>query len=93
VVLGKLLCGAYRLPFPERQLEKIHTFLRAVTVLGIGTTTADQFGRINAELSGLGRNIPTNDVWVAALGREHQLPVATLDDHFSRVSGLTVVRW
>jgi tRNA(fMet)-specific endonuclease VapC len=93
VVLGELLFGAYRLSFPERQIEKIQMFLRAVTVLGIGTNTADQFGRISADLSNRGQNIPTNDVWVAALGCEHQLPVATQDEHFSRVSGLTVLRW
>ena len=93
VVLGELFHGAYRLPFPERQIEKIRTFLRAVTVLGIGITTAQHFGQISAELSVSGKSIPANDVWVAALAREHQLPVVTEDEHFDRVPGITVLSW
>lgn len=93
IVLGELLHGAYRIPFPERQLEKIAIFMRAVTVLGITTATADQFGQISAELSTSGQPIPTNDVWIAAVAREHQLPLATQDAHFERVSGLKLLSW
>jgi predicted nucleic acid-binding protein len=44
-------------------------------------------------LSTEGKNIPTNDVWVAALAREHRLPLAAQDEHFSRVPDLNIVRW
>ena len=93
IALGELLHGAYRLPFPERQLQKIRTFLRAVTVLGVSTLTAEHFGKISAELSVTGQTIPVNDIWIAALAREYQLPVATHDAHFSRVDGISVLRW
>lgn len=93
IVLGELLHGAYRIPFPERQLEKIATFMRAVTVLGITTATADQLGQISAELSTSGQPIPTNDVWIAAVAREHQLPLAAQDAHFARVAGLQLLTW
>lgn len=33
--------------------------------------------------------IPTNDIWVAALALEHDLPLYALDEHFERVAGLT----
>jgi tRNA(fMet)-specific endonuclease VapC len=93
VVVGELYHGAYRLAFPQRQLEKINMFLKTVIVLGISLVTADQFGQISARLKTLGNNIPTNDVWVAALAREHQLPLAARDDHFERVEGITLVEW
>jgi len=93
IALGELLHGAYRLPFPERQLQKIRTFLQAVTVLGVSTLTAEHFGKISAELSVAGQMIPVNDIWIAALAREYQLPVATHDAHFSRVDGISVIFW
>jgi tRNA(fMet)-specific endonuclease VapC len=93
IALGELLHGAYRLSFPERQLQKIRTFLRAVTVLGVSTLTAEHFGKISAELSVTGQMIPANDIWIAALAREYQLPVATHDVHFTRVDGISVLRW
>ncbi len=64
-----------------------------MTVLAITARTAEIFGQISAELALAGTPIPTNDVWVAALAREHALPVATDDAHFARVPGLTVLRW
>jgi predicted nucleic acid-binding protein len=40
------------------------------------------------ELKKLGRPIPSNDVWIAALCRRHKLPVMSRDTHFDYVEGL-----
>jgi predicted nucleic acid-binding protein len=39
-----------------------------------------------------GVKIPVNDVWIAALAVESGLPLLARDEHFSRVSGLTVIQ-
>lgn len=93
VVLGELYHGAFRGRQREKELRWIQELLPAVTVLGITSKTAELFGQIGAELALAGTPIPTNDVWVAALAREHGLPVATDDAHFARVRGLTVFPW
>jgi len=85
IALGELFHGAWRLPFPKNQLEKIHTLQKAVIVLGLGTETADHFGQITAHLRVEGRTIPTNDAWIAALAREYRLPLVAEDEHFSWV--------
>jgi tRNA(fMet)-specific endonuclease VapC len=56
-------------------------------------TTAEFYGEIKAQLSLAGKPIPQNDIWIAAATKEHDLPVATRDRHFSFVSGLTVLQW
>jgi predicted nucleic acid-binding protein len=56
-------------------------------------STADQYGRVQAELARSGTPIPQNDAWIAALARQHHLPIATRDAHFSRVAGLTALPW
>ena len=93
VVLGELYHGAFRARQREKELRSIQELLPAVTVLGVTATTAELFGQIGAELALAGTPIPTNDVWVAALAREHGLPVATDDGHFDKVRGLTLLRW
>jgi len=37
--------------------------------------------------------IPQNDIWIAAAAKEHDLPIATRDRHFSFVPGLRVLQW
>jgi predicted nucleic acid-binding protein len=50
--------------------------------------TAHHGGRINAQLHKAGKTIPQNDIWIAAVALEHNLPVATRDEHFEYVEGL-----
>ncbi|MEM9595846.1 MAG: PIN domain-containing protein [Acidobacteriota bacterium] len=45
------------------------------------------------ELRTQGRPIPENDVWIAALARQHDEPVVSRDRHFEAVQGLRVVAW
>jgi predicted nucleic acid-binding protein len=93
IALGELLYGAYVLPFPERQMEKIKRFLEAVTILGVTHKTAEIFGQVSAELRKAGDMIPTNDIWIAALAQEHGLSLAAQDVHFDRVQTINVLQW
>jgi tRNA(fMet)-specific endonuclease VapC len=40
-----------------------------------------------------GKPIPENDLWIAAICVEHDLPLATVDSHFDYVEGLHVYSW
>ncbi|MBV9341237.1 MAG: hypothetical protein JO159_10160 [Acidobacteria bacterium] len=40
------------------------------------------------ELNKIGRPIPTNDAWIAALYRQHSLAVLSRDAHFDFVPGI-----
>lgn len=55
--------------------------------------TALQYGRIKQRLRRRGRPIPENDLWIAATAIQHQLVLASRDDHFTEVEGLTGERW
>jgi predicted nucleic acid-binding protein len=37
--------------------------------------------------------IPENDLWIAALARQHSLRLASRDAHFDKVPGLHRVSW
>ena len=74
----------------ERSLQRI---LDRSTVLEIGIETARHYAAIRLELKGAGNPIPANDVWIAALSRQHGMSVMSRDTHFDFVSGLRRRRW
>jgi len=92
-VLGKLYCGAHLSQNTGKHLAKIQTFLAAVAVLTPGLATAEHYGHLRAQLAKAGTPIPENDIWIAALALEHQLPLAARDAHFDLVIGLPVLKW
>lgn len=93
VALGELQYGARKSTSPARKLAQLEAFLPWVTVLPISEITAQHYGQIQVDLALSGTPIPQNDVWIAALAREHRLAVATRDAHFGRISGLDVLYW
>lgn len=93
IALGELLYGAYKSAFKAKTLAQIENFSQLCAILGVDEHTAGYYGRINAGLARLGKLIPQNDIWIAAIALEHNLPLATHDQHFSSVPGLTLMDW
>ncbi len=77
VVLGELHYGASRSQRREAQIERIRDFLRTAVLLLPDQATAEHYGQLKAELAQVGKPIPDNDLWIAALARQHDLPLAT----------------
>ncbi|CAN5362070.1 hypothetical protein BH09VER1_BH09VER1_53290 [soil metagenome] len=92
-VLGELQAGAYRMMRREKALQQIEAFLLTSTLLLPDEATAKNYGQIYAELALAGTPIPQNDMQIAALAREHGLPLAARDAHFRQIKDLTVVEW
>ncbi len=93
VVLGELYFGAKRAPHREQALTQVRNFLQNVALLLADEDTAERYGQIKAELAHVGKPIPDNDLWIAASARQHNLPLATRDEHFKRISELSVLAW
>jgi tRNA(fMet)-specific endonuclease VapC len=93
VVLGELHFGAQRAQRRLEQLAYIHDLLKYAVVLFADQDTTEVYGQVKAELARLGKAIPDNDLWIAAVARQHDLPLATRDAHFKQVPGLKTVAW
>ena len=91
--LGELYYGAYRSARPEKHLAQIERFLLAVDVLTADKETSVLYGKIASALALAGTPIPQNDIWIAAMAMQTGLPLATCDNHFDHVSGLSVLKW
>lgn len=93
VVLGEYRAGLMR----SRLRKAVEPWLEKLeyesVVLNATATTARLYAEIFNELRTAGRPIPTHDIWIAALAREHALPVVTRDAHLGFVKGVKVKGW
>jgi tRNA(fMet)-specific endonuclease VapC len=92
-VLGELYYGARKSSQASANLARIEQFAAAVAVLPCDATTARLYGEIKSALRSKGLPIPENDIWIAAVAEQYGLSLATRDEHFGYVAGLTTEAW
>ena len=93
IVLGEYMFGIAQ---SRRRMEYekwVRHVLRTFLVLNVGTETAVKYAEVRSELKRSGRPIPSNDMWIAALCRQHALPLMSRDRHYDSVEGLRRVGW
>lgn len=93
IVLAELLAGfaaGARLTKNREELERFMASPR-VSLLKPDERTARHYADIFVALRASGAPIPTNDLWIAALARQHRISLLTFDAHFQAVPGLTVL--
>ncbi len=60
--------------------------------LGIDRAVADRYAAMTRAMRLEGRLIGSNDLWIAAVALENELPIVTANqEHFQRVPGLRVI--
>ncbi len=93
IVLGEYRYGIRQSRERARYEAWLSESLPAFRVLAVDEETAEHYAEIRGQLKRKGTPIPANDVWVAALTRQHVLPLLTRDRHFDFVSGLKRIEW
>jgi tRNA(fMet)-specific endonuclease VapC len=71
----------------------LDAFLQRADVLCLRRETLPHYAEVRRQLKKDGTPIPANDCWIAALAKEHRLPVVSLDKHFDAVKGLRRISW
>ena len=92
-VLGELYYGARKSERQEANTARIDRFAAVNEVLLPDVESARHYGAIRDGLRRKGRPIPDNDIWVAAIARQHNLTLITRDTHFQEVEGLSIGSW
>lgn len=97
VAQAELLAGVELVVHEPRKQELRLPYAQVITmaadILPITSEVAEQFAHIFANLRRKGRPIDTNDSWIAAIARVHNLVVVTNDEHCQYVEGLQVEDW
>lgn len=93
VVLGEYRYGIAKSRHRARYRRWLDGLITDCRVLDVTEQTTHHYAAINVELRQTGKPIPTNDLWIAALCRQHELPLLSRDRHFDAVSGIQRLDW
>jgi len=88
IALGEYRFGIAGSRFRNRYERWLRENLPGKEVLPADIETAVYFAEIRRELKRAGTPIPWHDVWIAAIVRQHQLPILSRDVHFDWVKGI-----
>jgi tRNA(fMet)-specific endonuclease VapC len=95
-VVGELFQGAESSVRPERNRAVIEALLDHWQPLLPTIETARIYGRIRAAVFQRTTNLSVskrNDLWIAALCIQYELPLLTNDAGYDGIPGLTVIHW
>jgi tRNA(fMet)-specific endonuclease VapC len=93
IVLGEyrygILQSRHRLRYQEWLAESIYKY----RVLDVDEETAIAYAVLRSELKKAGTPIPSSDVWIAALCRQHSFALLSRDRHFDMIRGIERIDW
>jgi predicted nucleic acid-binding protein len=93
IVLGEFRFG---IGVSQRR-DQYETWLRRdlslFRVLPVVEETSLYYAAIRSELKASGSPIPANDAWIAALARQHRLPIVSRDTYFDKVKNIERLGW
>jgi tRNA(fMet)-specific endonuclease VapC len=98
IELPAVVLGEYRFGVAQSRRRKeyekwLEELIVATRVLSVDQETTSHYASIRSELKKAGKPIPSNDPWIAALARQHRLPLMSQDAHFDAVPGLKRIGW
>ena len=94
IAIAELRAG-FSLGMKKAENERLLTrFLDAssVEVVSITLKTTEVFASLFSRAKKAGVAVGTNDLWIAAIAAEHNLPILTLDKDFERMPGVRVIK-
>lgn len=93
IVLGEYRYGIRQSHHHRHYQQWLDEFLPSYRVLDVDQQTTVHYAEIRSQLKKAGTPIPSNDVWVAALCQQYELPVLSLDRHFDAVRSIRRLNW
>jgi predicted nucleic acid-binding protein len=98
VAIPVIVLGEYRYGIAQSRHRAAYEnwlagLLQDCLVFDVNEQTTHYYAEIILELRRKGTPIPTNDLWIAALCRQHSLPILSRDRHFDLVAGTKRIGW
>ena len=93
ISIGELLAGFKWGGREKKNREELEQFLDSprVVVYPVDEETSEFYAQTLSNLRKIGKPVPTNDIWIAALAFQNGLKLFTKDEHFKAIVGLYLV--
>lgn len=93
ISLGEFQFGILGSSKKAELTQWLEAFLERAEVLSPNSRTLPYYASLRLELKSAGTPIPANDVWIAAITRQHNMSLVSLDIHFDKVIKLKRLTW
>lgn len=98
IAIPVIVLGEYRFGIGQSRHKRkyelwLEDLLSICSALEVNEGTAIAYAELRGQLKAAGTPIPSNDAWIAALCRQHALPILSRDRHFDLVKGLHRLDW
>ena len=90
-VCGELLFGAKNSKLSVKNTKRYVEFIQSCELLDSNLIVAQNYASIRLNLKLIGKPIPENDIWIAAICMTNNIPLFTADKHFSYIEQLKVI--
>ena len=93
ISIGELLTGFKGGGKEQKNREELENFLDSprVVIYSVNEDTSEFYAEILNNLRQIGRPVPTNDIWIAAVAFQNGLRLFTKDIYFKAIAGLSLV--
>ena len=93
ISIGELLSGFKGGGKEKKNREELEIFLDSprVVIYSLDEDTSEFYAEILNNLREIGKPVPTNDIWIAAVAFQNGLKLFTKDNHFKAIAGLSLV--
>lgn len=93
IVLGEFRYGIAGSRHRSTYEKWLDAHLLHFDLLAVTAETTIPYASLRGTLKRLGRPIPANDAWIAALAMQHRLPILSRDEHFDVLPDLRRITW
>jgi tRNA(fMet)-specific endonuclease VapC len=93
ISIGELLSGFKGGGREKKNRKELEIFLDSprVVVYPMDEDTSEFYAEILNNLREIGKPVPTNDIWIAAIAFQNGLKLFTKDIHFKTIPGLSLI--
>lgn len=93
IVIGEFRYGIAASRYRTAYEAWLTEHLPAFDILPVTEVTTRAYAQIRTSLKKIGRPVPANDAWIAALAVQHRLPILSRDVHFDHIPGIQREEW
>lgn len=93
ITVGEMLFGAQNSDFSQKNVDIYNDFFDQCNVYNITEKTSKFYAEIRYKLKKIGKPIPENDIWIAAVSEENNMTIVTRDRHLLEIDFIKTMEW